>query len=401
MIGLPPRPKPGRAAQIFGLLGIWVGLAAFFPTLPWLALSVSPRRPLSLPAWGSPAFWGLVGVDVLMASLATLSGWIRRNRPVVRRTGWGIGVPRRRPAVVTYGITLGFALLPPLIILLGNPGGAIHWRSLLGALAVQAASVWLATRGSALALPPPVEVPALAWSPPPPTPWSSLSASSSPSTPAASWPPLPTTVWPPSPVAQTGFVLTNPRRAWVSEAAAVYSRPRSAQTTMLAFSLIPLWLLGSCALFIPLVLYSSGPHRGVLVGFFGLGGLMGLGMLLVMLSGVGPEELHVRRQERTYRLRSGAEWGPAFLPGGLGPMRLTLPWRVVERFGTADEFAGVGMLVRVLANRSGYASSVFYSVVLRWADPTRPPIHLGSARDEAQARVLQAQAAEDLGVPVV
>ena len=372
MAGMEPRPTQNRAVRVLGWLGLWLCHAAFFALLPVWSLSIRPRLPSFLPAWGSPAFWGWLGLDVLMASLATLRVWAGRNRPIRRR---GAASPRLR--MMAYLVPILIMASVGALTATASPGGPMNWVILLGGIAALPLLSLLGTCCGKLVLPPrPMES----------VPW----VSSSPSQPFQA----PTLV-------AGGPAPGNPFRAWISATEAVYRRPTWMRVSAIVLTLFFLQGLAACLLLtllllLPLPLPGRHPHVSLTVGLILAGGfLFNGGFLLLFLPGGGPEELRLRRMDRTYRLRTTARWRPVFLMGAARVKGLPLPWPVVERVGSADDLAGIEMRV------SRTSRGTTYPLYLRWADPTRPRMCVGLPRDGEKAWALQAQIADDLGVPVL
>jgi hypothetical protein len=370
--GLKTRgPKTrGPKTRALGLLGMWLCAVALFPLLAvWMGF-FHPRRPLHLPSVGSPKFWPMVGLDVLVASLMTLSAWSDRNKPSRRRaTSPATPEDRLRRGLAGAGI-LAFLILRVL---------AVNWPGVLGGAAALALLFVLLLRCAALAQPPPA---------PPPMgeeagnvvpaslPWS---------------PPAPLGVRPPP----------NRYRAKVSAREVVYHRPPAARigawvgvlffVTMFAGSL-GFALLGLGLVFVPGMHMRENPAMALMMGG---GAVFFVCAALSILAMTGPRVLRVSPSDRTYTYRASAPLRWPVMTGIVGAANrdeLGLPWRISEYRGDVGDMAGIQM------RETMYKSSTAYSLFLRWRDPARPSLRVGYAVTEDKARALQAQAADDLGV---
>ena len=98
----------------------------------------------------------------------------------------------------------------------------------------------------------------------------------------------------------------------------------------------------------------------------------------------------------TYRFSAPLRWPlPAGVLGAANGDEMGVPWQTVERAGTVDDMAGIQMHV------TNHRSSDLCSLFLRWKDAARPSLRVGYSVNEDMARALQAQAADDLGVPML
>ncbi len=200
----------------------------------------------------------------------------------------------------------------------------------------------------------------------------------------------------------------NKYRAEVNARGVVYHRPLSQHVGM---GLLSLFCLVMCAGTVWVGLLSMqliglpGGHRHpnlALALMMGAGFVFLIISFLSVLMTAGPRVLRVSPSDGTYvyRLTAPVPWPMVtkLIAGELGRRNRDetgLPWRVIEYRGRREDMAGVQRL------ETTYKSNTSYTVFLCWHDSSRPPMRVGFSRDEAKARALQAQAAEDMGVPLL
>ncbi len=202
----------------------------------------------------------------------------------------------------------------------------------------------------------------------------------------------------------------NKYRAEVSGREAVYHRPLSERIGM---GVAGVFILGLCvvaawfALLSLELIYVPGMQRRLYpVGALIMGGgfFLFLSMFLVILSSIGPRELRISPLDHTYTYRLSAPIRSSFLASIASSgnsernalqQEMGLPWRTVEFRGNVEDIAGIKR------SETTSKSTTTYSLFLCWHDSSRPPMRVGFSTDESKARALQAQAAEDLGVPLL
>lgn len=376
----PARPT-SPAQQILGWVGLWLCSALFFPLLAVWTHYFIPRRPLHLPHPGSPPFWILIGVDVLIASLLTFSQWQGSRKPKKHRamTAPATLKDRWRPLWVG-GLLLGFLILR---VLAASPGATIHWCGILGGAAALVLLFLLIGYCAKLTQPPRGDEEAEA-------------EVSLPILPSA--PPIPLGVRAPK----------NKYRAEVNAREVKYQRPRSERIGTGIFSLFFLGMFGA-AVWVTLLslelISEPGMHMRLnpaMALMMGGGSVFFLFTFLSLLTMTGLREQHVSPSDATYvyRLAAPIPWPTianlmAGILGRLNRQEAGLPWHIIRYQGRLQEMAGVQR--RETINESNKS----YSVFLCWHDPSRPPMRVGFSAEEAKARAMQAQAAEDLGVPLL
>jgi len=375
----PPRPI-SPALRRLGWVGLWLSSALLFPLLAVWTHSFNPQRPLRLPHPGTSLFWGMIGTDVLFASLTILSQWQDNKKPKRRKSDTAPTPKDRWRPLWAGGLFLGFLILR---VLASNPGAAVNWVSLLGGAAALALLSMGMIGCAKLAMPPRVYEEAKA-------------EASLLSLPVA--PTLPLGVRPPK----------NKYRGEVSGREAVYHRSVSERVGM---GVISLFFLGMCGAAVWVTLLSleliSAPGMRMRLNpamalMMGGGSIFFLFAFLSLLTTTGPRELRVSPSDGTYvyRLAAPISWPSMvkLMAGVLGRLNRDeagLPWRVVEYRGSREDMTGIQR--REVANKS----TTTYSLFLCWRDLSRPPMRVGFSTDETKARAMQAQAAEDLGVPLL
>ena len=363
------------AQQKLGWVGLWLCCACLMPILLLWSQSFTPHKTPHLPHPGTSYFWILLGLNVLIASLLTYSVWSDQQKPKRRRNA---SVPAdaksRWRSVGAGGLLAGYLVLR---VMAGSPGMSLNWVGVVGGVAALGVLMALIGQCTRLIAPPllPEEPVRVNFQPP---------------------------------VMQT-FPLgarppKNPYRAEVSGREVIYRQPLSTRIFMGVLGLIlgmaavgsegfallglgvPLWGMQS---------YQPNP-AGVLL--MGGGGIFMGGIAFSTLLMTGPRELRVSPSEGTYayQLSSPVYW-PILnaVTDNSNRSLLGLPWKTLKYQGSISDIAGIQR------RETTYKSTTHYSLFLYWHDPTRPQMQVGHSTDEAKARALQAQAAEDLCVPVL
>jgi len=380
MIDSETSPRPISPAQRkLGWVGLWLCFACLMPVLSLWAQSFTPHKPLHLPHPGTSYFWILLGLNVLVGSLMTYSVWSDQQKPKRHRTAPAPADAKSRwRSVRAGGVLAGFFVM---IQLAGRPVASVNWFGVLGGIAALGVLMVLVGQCTRLIpLPPSEEVTEIGLLFPPVTPS------------------LPLGVRPPK----------NKYRAEVSGREVVYRRPLSERVVL---AIMGLFILGMCAgavwftLLCLELIYVPGMQRGFYpVGalMMGAGSYLFLFMFLGTLLMIGPRGLRILPSEGTYiyRLAAPISWPSMvkIMAGVLGRLNRDeagLPWRVVEYRGSREDMTGIQR--REVANKS----TTTYSLFLCWRDLSRPPMRVGFSTDETKARAMQAQAAEDLGVPLL
>lgn len=141
--------------------------------------------------------------------------------------------------------------------------------------------------------------------------------------------------------------------------------------------------------------YQRNPAEVLLMGG---GGIFMGGIAFSTLLMTGPRELRVSTSDNSYiyQICTPIRW--PFLTSVTddnNQILLGLPWKTVEYRGSMNDIAGVQR------RETTYKSTTHYSLLLCWRDPSRPIMQVGHSTDETKARAMQAQAADDLGVPLL
>ena len=310
----------------------------------------------------------------MYASLMTFSAWSSRNKPTKRRTPPAASTLKTRLRRAFAGLVLVCFLV--LRGLAANPGASPNWLGLLGGATALAGLFWLMMRCNQVVMPPSIEMePALASIPP------SI------------------------PVVRPGVIPPkNGYRAEVNLREAVYHRGIGTRIAMAVFALFFLGMAGSSVWIVSLALgliFEPGMHMRdnpalALMMLFGCGFF--LTGVVAMLASAGPRELRVLRRDRTYTYRFSPPMRSSLLAGLAGQSNrdeLGWPWQVVEHRGNMEEVAGIAL------QETTRKSTISYSLFLRWKEGILPAMRVGYALKEEKARALQAQAADDLGVPLL
>ncbi len=193
----------------------------------------------------------------------------------------------------------------------------------------------------------------------------------------------------------------NKYRAEVNTREVVYRRPLSAQITAGVGGLFFAVLCGGSVYFslvgFGLVFASAMRGNPFLSLVMGGGSLFFLSAFVSILATTGRREMRVSPMDGTYiyRVCSPVRW--AVLTGWAGKNgkdELGIPWQVLEYRGSVSDITGIQRLETTYNN-------TLYTVLLCWHDPSRPPMRVGFSTNESKARALQAQAAGDLGVPLL
>ena len=372
-----PTQPTSPTLQRLGLVGLWLCSALFFPVVVVWADSFGSQQSLRLMHPGTPVFWRIVGLNVFLASMMTFQQWQGNRKPKKRRV---LPKPttskdRWRP-FWAVSLLLGFVVLH---LLADNPGASIHWGGAVGGAAALVLLVLLMFRCAKLTVPPGVHEDVAVDTLPllPPT---------APALPLGSRPPK------------------NSHRAGVSGREAVYRQPLSMRVFYGVFGLI----LGASAFvsegfaLIGLGISVGGihphHHNPAMALLMGSGGVFVGAIALSCLLMTGPRELRVSPSDGTYvyRLAAPVQW-PILnaVTDRSNRSLLGQPWHIIEYRGKREDMAGVQRLV------TNNKSTTTCWLLLCWHDPARPPMQVGFNSDEAKARTLQAQAAEDLGVPLL
>ncbi len=377
MINTETSPRPISPAQrILGWVGLWLCSTSLMPVLWLWSHSFTPHQPLRLPHPGTSFFWILLGLNVLVASLMTYSVWSDQQKPKRRRPAPAPADAKSRwRSVGAGGLIAGYLVLR---VMAGSPGASLNWVGVISGVAALGVLMALVGQCTRLIAPPllPEEPVRVNFQPPPVAPT------------------LPLGVRPPK----------NPYRAEVSGREAVYRQPLSTRIFMGVLGLI----LGTAAvgsegfallgLGVPLWGMHSYQHNPAEVLLMGGGGIFMGGIAFSTLLMTGPRELRVSTSDGTYayRLSSPIRW--PFLKAVTDDSNRTLlglPWKTTNYRGSTNDIAGIQR------RETTYKSTTHYSLLLCWHDPSRPTMQVGHSTDEAKARALQAQAAGDLGVPLL
>ncbi|MDQ2801114.1 MAG: hypothetical protein M3Y13_15895 [Armatimonadota bacterium] len=196
----------------------------------------------------------------------------------------------------------------------------------------------------------------------------------------------------------------NPYRAEVTVREVVYRRPLSQRIGLGVFCLffvgmfaaaLGIALLGLGLIFVPGMHMRENPALALMMG---AACVMFVSFIVSMLAMAGPRELRVSLRDRTYRYRLSAPMRRPFPTGPFGKANRDetgLPWRTIEYTGPLEDMAGIQM------EEATRKSATSYLLFLRWTDPNRPSLRVGHALKEDKVRALQAQAADDFGVPLL
>ncbi len=377
---LPPR-STSPALRTLGWVGLWLCSASLLPLLIVWTHAFSPQRPLRLMQSGTSLFWMLLGLNILFASLLTFSVWNDQRKPKRRQTASFPADAKSRWRSVGAGALLaGFLVLR---LLAGSSIASVNWVGVVGGIAALGVLMALFGQCTRLIAPPPLEEPV------------SFDRLSLPIVPV-----LPPGIRPPK----------NKYRAEVSGRDVVYHRPLSERVGM---GIAGVFILGLCivaawfALLSLELIYVPGMQRRLYpVGALIMGGgfFLFLSMFLVILSSIGPRELRISPLDHTYTYCISAPVRSSFLASIVGngnserkalQQEMGLPWRTVEFRGSVEDIAGIKR------SETTSKSTTTYSLFLCWQDAGRPPMRVGFSTNESKARAMQAQAAEDLGVPLL
>lgn len=346
------------------------------PVLSLWTQSFTPHKPPHLPHPGTSYFWILLGLNVLVASLLTYSVWSDQQKPKRRRTApVPVNAKSRWRSIGAGGLLAGYLVLR---VMAGSPGASLNWVGVIGGVAALGALMALVGQCTRLIAPPllPEEPVRVNFQPP----------SVAPTLPLGARPPK------------------NPYRAEVSGREVIYRQPLSTRIFMGVVGVI----LGAAAvgsegfallgLGIPLWGMHSHQHNPAGVLLMGGSGIFTGGIALSTLLMTGPRDLRVSTSggTYTYRLSSPVRW-PILnaVTDTSNRSLLGLPWKTLKYQGSISDIAGIQR------RETTYKSTTHSSLFLCWHDPTRSPMQVGHSTDEAKARALQAQAAEDLCVPLL
>lgn len=194
----------------------------------------------------------------------------------------------------------------------------------------------------------------------------------------------------------------NKFRAEVNVREVVYQRPLSARIAAGIGGLFFAVLCGGSFWFTLVglgLVFASGMRGNPAVTLvMGGGFLFFLSAFVAILATTGRCEVRVSPRDRTYiyRVCSPVRWAVLIgWAGKNGKDELGIPWQVLEYQGSMSDITGIQRL------ESAFKSNTLYTVFLCWHDLSRPLMRVGFSNEEAKARALQAQAAEDLGVPLL
>ena len=377
---LSPRPT-SPALRTLGWVGLWLCSASLLPLLAVWTHAFSPQHPLRLMHPGTSLFWIMLGLYALFASLVTFSVWSDQRKPKRRRAAPVPAEAKSRWRSVGAGALLaGFLVLR---LLAGNSVTSVNWIGVVSGIVALGVLMALFGQCTRLVAPPPLEEPA------------SLDFLS---------PPIA------SPLLPGVRMPKNKYRAEVSAREVIYHRPLSGRIVAgvgglffasLAGFAVWMTLLSLELIYVPGMQMRLYPVGALLMGG---GSIFFVLACLALASTGGPRVLRVSPTERTYTYRLLAPMRSSFLAsivssgnGGREALQqeMGLLWRTVEFKGSVGDIAGIKRL------ETTSKSTTTYSLFLCWHTLDRPPMRVGFSTNEDKARALQAQAAEDLGVPLL